>query len=104
MRHGVDVGELLTTWQTPGRRGGWKPFLHHITKDKPQSRRTIALKASKKLPRVLTAAETQAILNACEHLRDRFLFGLLHDSGSFSRGRPVGRRFDPRVCAAQRLM
>ena len=34
-RHGVEVGELLTTWQVPGRRGGWKPFLHHISKGKP---------------------------------------------------------------------
>jgi integrase/recombinase XerD len=80
MRYGVDVGELLTTWQ-PGRRGGWKPFLHHITNNKPQPRRTIALKASKKLPRVLTVGEVQAILDACDHLRDRFLFALLHESG-----------------------
>jgi hypothetical protein len=33
-RHGVDVGELLVTWRPAGRRGsgGWKPFLHHISK------------------------------------------------------------------------
>jgi integrase/recombinase XerD len=30
---------------------------------------------------VLTTAETQAILDACDRLRDRFLFALLHDSG-----------------------
>jgi integrase/recombinase XerD len=81
VRHGVDVGELLTTWQMPGRRGGWKPFLHHISKNKPQARRAISLKAPKKLPRVLTTTETQAILDACERLRDRFLFALLHESG-----------------------
>jgi integrase/recombinase XerD len=80
-RHGVDVGDLLTTWQMPGRRGGWKPFLHHISKSKPQQRRVISLKAPKKLPRVLTTTETQAILDACERLRDRFLFALLHESG-----------------------
>jgi len=81
-RHGVDLGQLLTTWQLPGRRrGGWKPFLHHIAKDRPQRRRTIALKAEKKLPRVLTAQEAQAILEACTRLRDRFLFALLYDSG-----------------------
>jgi len=44
-------------------------------------RRTIALKVPKKVPRVVTAAEMQAILDACEHLRDRFLFALLWDSG-----------------------
>jgi site-specific recombinase XerD len=81
LRYGVDVGDLLVTLQPPGRRGGWKPFLHHISPGKPQPRRTISLKAPKKLPRVLTTAEMQAILDACDHLRDRFLFALLHDSG-----------------------
>ena len=39
-RHGVDLGELLTTWQPAGRRGtAWKPFLHHISKGEPQQRR-----------------------------------------------------------------
>ena len=75
------MGELLTTWQMPGRRGGWKPFLHHISKNKPQRGRAIVLKVTSKLPRVLTVTETQAILDACGRLRDRFLFALLHDSG-----------------------
>jgi len=81
VRHGVDVGELLTTWQAPGRRGGWKPFLHHVAKGKPQRRRAVALKAPSKLPRVLTVGEVQAILDACDHLRDRFLLALMWDSG-----------------------
>ena len=83
-RHGVDVGELLVTWRAPGRgggRGGYRPFLHHITKGSPQPRRTVALKGAKKLPRILTPAEVQAVLDACVHLRDRFLFALLYDSG-----------------------
>jgi hypothetical protein len=54
-------------------RAGFKSFLHHAAKDRPQARRTIALKVPKKVPRVVTAAEMQAILDACEHLRDRFL-------------------------------
>ena len=80
-RHGVDLGELLATWGPPGRRGGWKPFLHHVSKGRPQPRRTVALKVPQKVPRVLTVAETQTILDACDRLRDRFLFVLLHDSG-----------------------
>jgi integrase len=39
------------------------------------------LTVPKKLPRVLTAAEVQSILDACEHLRDRFLFAVLYDTG-----------------------
>ena len=79
-RHGADAGGLLTTWQLPGRRGGWRPFLHHISKGMPQSRRVITLKAPRRLPRVLTVAEVQAILDACGHLRDRFFFALLWEA------------------------
>jgi integrase/recombinase XerD len=81
VRHGVDVGELLTTWQAGGGRGGWKPFLHHISKGLPQQRRAIALKVPKKLPRVLTVTEMQAILDSCTRLRDRFLLAVLADCG-----------------------
>src|SRR5512134_3121147 len=42
-RHGVNVGDLLTTLQPPDRRGGWKAFLHHIDPGRPRPRRTIAL-------------------------------------------------------------
>jgi integrase/recombinase XerD len=80
VRHAVDVGELLTTW-LPGRRGGWKPFLHHTSKGKLQPGRAIAAKASKKPPRILTVTEMQSIVDACDRLRDRFLFCLLWDSG-----------------------
>ena len=80
-RHGVDVGDLLTTLQPAGQRGGWKSFLHHIDPGRPRPRRTIALKVPKKLPRVLTTGEVQAILDACDRLRDRFLVALLYDSG-----------------------
>jgi len=47
--HGVDVGELLVVWK-PGGRGGWKPFLHHISKDLPQSRRAISLRDPTQAP------------------------------------------------------
>ena len=30
-RDGVEVGELLMSWQVGGARGGWRPFLHHIS-------------------------------------------------------------------------
>ena len=33
-RNGAEVGDLLAAWQTGGR-GGWKPFLHHVSKGKP---------------------------------------------------------------------
>jgi site-specific recombinase XerD len=98
-RHGVDVGELLTTWHAGGRRV-WKSFLHHVTKGKPQTRRTIKLRVPRKLPRVVTAAEMQAILDACEHLRDRLLFALLWDSG-MRVGEALGLRHED-IAAAER--
>jgi len=80
-REGVGVADLLASWQVGGSRGGWKPFLHHISKSMPQRRRAVSLKAAKKLPRVLTPQQMQALLDSCEHLRDRLLLALLYDSG-----------------------
>jgi integrase/recombinase XerD len=102
-RNGAEVGDLLAAWKTGGR-GGWKPFLHHISKGRPYRGWAISLKAPKKLPRVLTVAETQAILDACTRLRDRFFFALLYDSGMFSRGHRPLRKSGLAVRAAQRLM
>jgi site-specific recombinase XerD len=100
-RHGVDVGELLRTWHKGGRRV-WKSFLHHVTKGKPQATRTIKLRVPKKLPRVVTAAEMQAILDACEHLRDRLLFALLWDAG-IRIGEALGLRHED-IAAAERQL
>jgi integrase len=84
-RHGVPLAGLLVTMQPAGRRGGaatsYKPFLHHITKSGPQRRQTIKLAVPRPHPRVLDAEQAQAILDACDHLRDRFLFALLLDTG-----------------------
>src|SRR6266496_4915252 len=33
-RNGAEVGDLLAAWKAGGR-GGWKPFLHHVSKGKP---------------------------------------------------------------------
>jgi hypothetical protein len=67
----------------PGRTAAtsYKPFLQHATTGKPQCHRTIKLKAARRRPAVLTAAEAQTILDACEHLRDRLLFATLLDTG-----------------------
>ena len=100
VRNGVPVGASLTRWQLPGRRGGWKPFLHHISKSTPQPARTLTVKVPKKLPRILTAAEMQAIVDACDHLRDRFLLALLWDSG-IRVGEALGLRHED-ICPAER--
>ena len=86
-RHGVKLAGLLTAMQPAGHRGSatsYKPFLHHVTKNGPQRRRVLKLRASRPRPKVLTAAEAQTILDACEHLRDRLLFAVSLDCGSGS--------------------
>ena len=89
-RNGAEVGDLLAVWRSGGR-GGWKPFLHHVSKGKPYRGRAISLKVPQKLPRILTVAEAQAILDACTRLRDRFFFALLHETGVFSPGHRLRR-------------
>ena len=98
-RSGAEVGDLLAVWRTGGR-GGWKPFLHHVSKDKPYRGRAIALKAPKKLPRILTVAEMQAVLDACTRLRDRFFFAVLHETGCRA-GEVLGLRHED-IAAAER--
>jgi integrase/recombinase XerD len=97
-RNGVGVEDLLAAWRT-GSRGGWKPFLHHVSKGKPYRGRAIALKAPKKLPRILTPAEMQAVLDACTRLRDRFFFAVLHESGCRA-GEALGLRHED-IAAAE---
>ena len=102
-RHGVGLGELLVTLRPAGRRGGsWKPFLHHIAKGKPQRRRTIKLTEPKRHPQILSARQVQAILDACEHLRDRLLFALLYDTG-VRIGEALGLRHEDLAVAEREL-
>lgn len=99
-RHGVQLGELVVSWTGPGGRAAFKPFLHHISKGGPQQRRAISLKTPRRLPRVLTVSEVQAILDACSRLRDRLLFALLFDTG-MRIGEALGLRHDD-LAAAER--
>jgi integrase len=91
-------GDLLAAWRTGGR-GSWKPFLHHVSKGQPYRGRAITLKAPKKLPRILTVAETQAVLDACTRLRDRFFFALMHETGCRA-GEVLGLRHED-IAAAE---
>ena len=97
-RNGAGPGDLLAAWRTGGR-GGWKPFLHHVSRGKPYRGRAITLKAPKKLPRILTVAETQAVLDACTRLRDRFFFALMHETGCRA-GEVLGLRHED-IAAAE---
>jgi integrase/recombinase XerD len=102
-RHGLDLGELLVTWRPyAGARTSWKAFLHHVAKDRPQRRRTIKLKPPRLRPRVLGVRQVQAILDACDHLRDRLLFALLYDTG-VRIGEALGLRHEDLAVAEREL-
>jgi integrase/recombinase XerD len=60
------------------------------------------VKALKRLPRILEAAEAQAVLDACTRLRDRFFFALLYDSGCRA-GEALGLRHEDIAAAEQEI-
>jgi integrase len=66
----------------PRRR--YKDFLYHKTKSAPVATRVVAVlkpEPEKYLPKTLTPQEVQWLVAACRHMRDRFLVGLLFESG-----------------------
>ncbi len=102
-RHGVDLGELLIIWRPyAGARNGWKAFLHHVAKHQPQRHRTIKIRPPKRIPQVLTLQQVQAILDACQHLRDRLLFATLFDAG-LRIGEALGLRHEDLAVAERAL-
>ncbi|MDE3075898.1 MAG: tyrosine-type recombinase/integrase [Chloroflexota bacterium] len=81
VRHGCEVAERLARWRhIAGRR--YRGFLGHITPRQPLRRgRAVRLPQPTQPPATLTAAQIQAILLACSHKRDLFVFSLLWETG-----------------------
>lgn len=106
-RHGAGVGDLLARWRPGGRGGSWRPFLAHLG-DRPERRRVIALRSERRPPRELGAIEMTTLIEACDRLRDRFLFSLLRETG-LRVGEALGLRHEDIdalrkvICVRQRL-
>jgi len=64
-----------------GAKSPYKPFLHHIGRNRPLPRAVMQVRATRRLPRVFSAQQVQALLNACARQRDRLLVSLLYESG-----------------------
>lgn len=76
-RHGVDLGDLLVGWRRRAVRGGsWQPLLAHLG-SRPERTRRIRLPAERRIPPTLDHGQVEAVLSACDRLRDRLLFALL---------------------------
>ncbi len=101
-RHGVELGDLLVTWRTQTSRGGsWRPLLAHLG-SRAERRRTVKLRAGRRIPAVLDADQIEAVLRACHRLRDRLLFMVLADTG-LRVGEALGLRHED-IDAAARLV
>jgi integrase/recombinase XerD len=64
-----------------GAKSPYKPFLHHINRRQSLRQAVMRVRTTKRLPKVLAAADVQRLLEACAHLRDRLLLCLLYESG-----------------------
>jgi len=106
-RLGVPLAGLLVTMAPAGRSRSsvtsYKPFLAHITKHTAERRRAITLPAPVPRPQLLSAAQAQSILDACEHLRDRLLFALLLDTG-VRIGEALGMRHEDLLIAERQVV
>ncbi len=75
------VSELpLYQLSVPYRRH-YKPFLHGIVKAKPEQRRVVSAKREHRHPKTLKVEQVEALIDACTHIRDRFLLTLLFQTG-----------------------
>ena len=79
-RNGVPLAQSLVAWRR-SNRGGYKPFLHHVTGGRPVPGRPLRLRQARRLPRTMTVEQILTVVEACEHLRDRFLLVLLVETG-----------------------
>jgi site-specific recombinase XerD len=64
-----------------GAKSSYKPFLHHMSRNRSLQRAVMQVRATRRLPRVFSEQEVQALLDACIRRRDRLLVSLLYESG-----------------------
>ncbi|HZM67510.1 MAG TPA: tyrosine-type recombinase/integrase [Nakamurella sp.] len=79
-RNGVALAQSLVAWRRVNR-GNYRPFLQHVTGGRPVATRPMRVRQSRRLPRTLTDKQLLALVEACEHLRDRFLLLLMAETG-----------------------
>ena len=74
--------------------------LYHVTKGKPVAMRPVKLAVPKRVPATLSSEEVLALIGACDHLRDKFLFALLAETG-MRVGQALGLRHSDFVSQGQ---
>lgn len=79
----------------PGNR--YKALLHHVLKNKPAQRRVISVRQIKTLPKIITELQFIQLTEACSNYRDRFLIGLLFETG-LRIGQALSLRHEDMIC------
>lgn len=79
----------------PGNR--YKALLHHVFKNKPAQRRVISIRQIKELPKTISEAQFIQLKDACSNCRDRFLVGLLFETG-LRIGQALALRHEDIIC------
>lgn len=83
MRHdnyAMNLSERLKK-QVSASRSRFKSFLHHTLKNKTKDIKILKLKVPKEKLKVLTFDQVQVLVKACTNIRDKFLLGLLYETG-----------------------
>ena len=98
---GVPVAERLGPPSHRSGRGSFKPMLKGFAPQRPRGRPG-RLPERRRLPRVLSLSQVEAILRAQRRLRDRFLFALLFQTG-MRVGQALGLRHEDVVTWDNRI-
>jgi integrase/recombinase XerD len=99
-RRGSTLAQDLLV-KTRSGRGGYKPFLYGIARDRPRGR-AVRLPERQARPKTLSLEQVAAVIDAQERLRDRFLFALLASTG-MRIGQALGLRHEDVVPWERRI-
>ena len=66
----LGVETTISRSRRSGAKSPYKPFLHHISRTRPLRRAVMTVRATRRLPRVLSKQEVQALLDACIRRRE----------------------------------
>lgn len=99
-RRGNELARDLVV-RTRSGRGGFKPFLHGIARERPRGR-AVRLPERQRLPRTLSLEQVAAVIDCQQRLRDRFLFALLASTG-MRVGQGLGLRHEDVVSWERRI-
>lgn len=75
-----DISEK-TKKQMSGKYRSFKPFLHHISKEKYYDKNILKIKEPRREVLTLTNNQVQSVHNACSNIRDALLIRVLYEGG-----------------------